>query len=91
MTTSSRDRYGLPPRLFLYTVDQIMDMLQVSDPKTILFYDGRSIGVAPSDRMLARNVAPSDEKPEWRVSEDEFIRWMRATGTITMARPRRSR
>lgn len=89
--TSTRERYGLPPRLFLYTVDQILDMLQMDDPRKILYYDGRSVGVPPRDRMMAKNVAPADEKPEWRVDEVEFIRWMRHKNILPMTRVRPGR
>jgi hypothetical protein len=90
MTQSNRDKYGLPPRLFLYTLDQIADMLVVDSMKKFVHYEGRSVGIAPDDKLLARNIAPAGEKPEWRVEEYEFIRWMKHTGIIPMHRfPRR--
>lgn len=87
MTRMARQKYLLPPRLFLYTLDQIGDMLQV-DPKKLVHFDGRSVGVRPPDKILARNIAPAGTTPEWRVSEDEFIRWMRHTRTIPNMRDR---
>lgn len=74
---------GLPPRPFLYTIDQLSTVLSISVPalrRTYLFFENRSTGIRPPDRMLARNIAPADEKPEWRVAEGELIRWMRAKG-----------
>lgn len=89
MTISDRHKYGLPPRLFLYTVDQIADMLSVSDMTKVLHYEGRTPGVAQLGRMRARNIMPVGEKPEWRIEEAEFIRWMKHTGTISLNRTRR--
>jgi hypothetical protein len=88
MSRSDRERFGLPPRLFLYTVDQIMDMLQISDIAKVAHFEGRTPGVPARDRMVARNVAPADEKPEWRIEEKEFVRWMKATNNLPMNRPR---
>lgn len=85
---SNRDKYGLPPRLFLYTVDQIQDMLEIADPRKILHYDGRTPGIPRKDMLLARNVMPLGEPPEWRVQEDELIRWMKHTRNIPIARDR---
>jgi len=74
---------GLPYRPFLYTVDQIAVILEV-DPKVILrdylYFEGRSIGSRHKHLMIARNIAPPESKPEWRVAERELIRWMRHKG-----------
>jgi hypothetical protein len=74
---------GLPYRPFLYTVDQIAVLLDL-DPKTVLanylYFEGRSIGSRHKDLMVARNIAPRDQKPEWRVAERELVRWMRFKG-----------
>lgn len=72
---------GLPPRPFLYTIDQIAQIISVV-PSTVsrsyLFYEGRNTGSRPRDRMLARNIAPDSIKtPEWRVAEGELVRWMK--------------
>jgi len=74
---------GLPPRPFLYTADQIAGIIgvQVLSVETkYLYYEGRSIGFPTKNQMLARNIAPDNEKPEWRVAEGELIRWMRKKG-----------
>lgn len=77
------ERFGLPLRVFLYTVDQIATLLQVDD-KTVktnyLHYEERSVGFRPHDRMSARNIAPNGEKPDWRVAEAELVRWLRYKG-----------
>lgn len=74
---------GLPIRDFMYTVDQIAFMLEVSEAyvkRSLLFYEGRSTGVCPKDLMSARNIAPAGETPEWRVLDRMLVRWMRFKG-----------
>lgn len=76
--------YALPPRVVLYTIDQISDILQISTSALMapgyVHFDGRSPGARTPDLMLARNVAPSDHKPEWRIADTELIRWMKRKG-----------
>lgn len=77
------DLVGMPLRAFLFTTDQIATMLSVSEQdvkKTYLFYQGRQPGARPRSKMLARNIAPEGEKPEWRVAERELLRWMKVKG-----------
>lgn len=77
------EKIGIPTRVFLFTVDQISAMLDV-DEKTILnsyiYFEGRSIGTRKKNLMVARNIAAPEDKPDWRVAEREFIRWMRVKG-----------
>ena len=83
MPNKEADRIGLPPRVFLYTLDQIAVMLEVdlnTVKTTYVHYDRRSVGKQPGDRMLARNIAPPDEKPEWRVTENEFVGFLKKKG-----------
>ena len=80
---SERERFQMPPRLFLYTLDQIATMTGVrleSLKASHIHFDRRSVGARPGDKMLARNIAQDGEKPEWRVAENEFIRWLRKRG-----------
>ena len=74
---------GLPPRVFLYTLDQIAMMigvtLQTLKTSYVYFY-GRSPGVAARDVLLARNIAPEGTTPDWRVAENELKRWLRIKG-----------
>lgn len=81
----TRDKYNLPPRLFLYTRDQLQEMLIVKDIDVYLHFDGRSVGTPRRDKMLARNIAPAGETPEWRVEEMEFVRWMTYTKIVPVA------
>lgn len=76
-------KIGLPPRPFLYTVDQIATVLSVSVTtvkNTYLWYEERNIGVRPFAKLLAVNISPDGEKPEWRVAELELVRWLRFKG-----------
>ena len=79
----SRESVGLPERPFLYTLDQISAMIEVP-VKTLkisyIYHEGRSTGMYSTDLLRANNIAPRDEKPDWRVEERELIRWMRRKG-----------
>lgn len=84
---------GLPFRPFLYTLDQISDLLQIPLSKLpgVIHYDGRTVGVHQPDTLMARNIMPPDMTPEWRVEELELIRFMKKKGIRTMYRPDRRR
>jgi hypothetical protein len=80
---SGAAKIGIPTRVFLFTVDQLSVMLDLDEQyilKHLLYLEGRSIGSAKKQLMQARNIAPADQKPEWRVAEREFVRWMRVKG-----------
>lgn len=77
------DKIGLPLREFMYTIDQIAYLLEMEESylrSRVIFFEGRSVGVPTKEEMLAVNVARADEKPEWRVAERYFKRWMRFKG-----------
>lgn len=80
---SSRD-VGIPPRPFLWTLDQIATILSLEtaalQASSYIYYEGRSIGLPSKQLMIARNIAPDDKKPEWRIAERELLRWMRVKG-----------
>jgi hypothetical protein len=79
----ARPAVGLPPRPFLYTVDQISVMLDISEAEVLrsyIYFENRSVGTRKIDLMCARNIAPKDQPAEWRVAEREFIRWMKTKG-----------
>lgn len=74
---------GLPPRVFLFTVDQVAYMLNLSElyvKRNLLFYFGRSTGVQPKETLLVRNIAPAGKTPEWRCTEQELVRFLRRKG-----------
>jgi hypothetical protein len=76
------EKIGLPPRPFLYTLDQIASLLDIG-MKSIgrqVWYDRRSIGVATRHQLTARNIAGPNDPPDWRVAETELLRWMRIKG-----------
>lgn len=83
--TTKRERVelGIPPRPFLYTLDQIATLTgyeYAALRRDVVHYDGRSIGFRPRKKMLARNIADDGVKPEWRVAEAELFRWLRICG-----------
>ena len=83
MTKPDRERIGLPPRIILYTVDQLASILAVTEQylhTKLLYHEGRDTGIRSADYMSARNIAPPNEKPEWRVAERELTRWMKKKG-----------
>lgn len=74
---------GLPPVIFLFTTDQLASMLNISEThlmNTYLYYAGRSSGIKASHQMDAVNIAPADERPDWRVNVSEFVRWCKRRG-----------
>ena len=74
---------GLPPRLFLFTLDQIAGMLAISVDtlmRSYVYFEGRSTGARKTNLMIAINIAPDEEKPEWRVNDRELVRWARVKG-----------
>lgn len=74
------DDVGLPPRVFLYTLDQIAMMLELTLPYLKVrhvYFDGASVGRKEHYQMMARNIAPPDDKADWRVTEVELIRWLK--------------
>jgi hypothetical protein len=74
---------GLPPRPFLYTLDQLAGLLSVSVPTVkhrYIFYEGYTSGHPPINLMIAHNINDSNESPAWRVTEQELVRWMRHKG-----------
>lgn len=77
------EKIGLPTRVFLYTLDQISVLLDVDEVQIrqhYVYFEGRSIGSRAKDLMLARNIAPSDQKADWRIAERELIRWLKVKG-----------
>lgn len=72
-----------PIRPFLYTLDQISSMLAIDERELIavyLFLDGRSTFPKAKHHLTARNIAPPDHEPEWRVIEAELVRWLKVLG-----------
>ena len=69
----------MPTRPFLFTLDQIGLMLQLTESDLIgryLFLVGRSTFTVRPFHLRAHNIAPPDCEPEWRVAEFELLRWL---------------
>lgn len=77
-----RQAVGLPPQPFLYTLDQIAQIVNVTHRTLVkyLHYSGVSPGKCPEGKMLAANLASAGEAPDWRVADAELIRWLRHKG-----------
>lgn len=73
----------LPVVTFMYTLDQIAGMIQVTVHDLqykYLYYPLRSTGRKPRHQMVACNIAPDDEPAEWRVTQQDFVRWLKSNG-----------
>lgn len=78
-----RDRIALPPRIFMYTPDQLAQLLSLTEAyvrQRLLWYDRREPGIRPREKLRAVNIAPEGETPEWRVAENELLRYLRLKG-----------
>jgi hypothetical protein len=89
--TNTPDKVGLPIRPFLYTLDQIANLLDIELVRLKagwIHYRGRTIGRNTGDQMEAIDISPVGQgmKPEWRVSEQELIRWMKRKGFRVLTR-----
>lgn len=78
----TRAAVGLPPLLFMFTLDQVCAMLQV-EMKTLmrdhLWYTGITPGIPMRRQMKAVNIGEHDA-PVWRVSQREFVVWAKRQG-----------
>jgi hypothetical protein len=68
----------LPEHPFFYTLDQIQNLLSVSQDwlRRRTFYLGRSPNAKRLDDLEAINLSAANEPPTWRVSERELLRWL---------------
>ena len=73
----------LPPRPFLYTMDQIATLLSCTESylkNNLAHFKGRTITRRTPDEILFMNIAKEDETPNWRVEHTELVRWLRRKG-----------
>lgn len=76
---------GLPLRTFLYTMDQIADLIQVPLDDLLrpmnkwVYFHGINSGIPPRGKLRAHNIG-LPENPDWRVSESDFVLWMEQKG-----------
>jgi hypothetical protein len=73
---------GLPLQTFFYTLDQISTMLNIKPERLreMTWFDRRMPGFPRRDFLLAHNMAPPDQVPEWRIADRELIRFLRVKG-----------
>lgn len=84
-STSDREAVNLPVRPFLYTLDQVATILNMTEASLknggYLFFVNRTPGAPRPDEMKAHNIASGiNARPEWRVEERELVRWMKRKG-----------
>ena len=78
-----RKEVGLPPLIFLFTMDQIAGMLGIDETQLKMkhiYFSGRSSGKLQRHQMYAVNISPEGQPAVWRVSQREFVRYLRAVG-----------
>ena len=78
-------KVDLPPRIFLYTLDQVaycVEMSVESLRRAHVHFAGRTTGYSPRGLILARNIAEPKDKPDWRVTEGELVRWLKFKGFV---------
>lgn len=83
-------KVALPVTTFLYTQDQIAALINVSMSDLrlkYLYYVGRTPGHKLRHQMQAHNIAPENDRPDWRVAEQDFVRWLRAMGFNVRTEP----
>jgi hypothetical protein len=83
MNNEERKKFNFPLRVWFFTVEEIAEMLAVDLDKVkreYVYYLGLTPGVAKKDLLKAANLSPLDATPEWRISEEEFARWLRVKG-----------
>lgn len=75
---------NLPPRPFLYTFDQVADLMGITVKilkKQHVYFRGITVGGPSKKKMTFININEyTDSPPEWRVEERELIRFLRALG-----------
>jgi hypothetical protein len=72
-------RSYIPYRPFFWTLDQIATMTAtrlITVKDRWAYYDGRSTGVRTPKRLHAINFATEIDRPDWRVEDKEFRRWL---------------
>lgn len=80
--TREAHRVELPPRPFLYTLDQIATILaiEVSDLRQRIYFTGKTTSYRVPRQLVARNISPPTLAPEWRVAEEELVRYLKECG-----------
>lgn len=76
----------LPATPFLYTLDQVAILLawDVTRLRKSCHFFGRSLGSRTPDDLRVMNLADAGGSPDWRVAENELLRWLIRKGYIPM-------
>lgn len=78
----ARPTITLPSHEFFYTLDQVALLLSVGESwlRERVYFAGRMPDTHVRDKLLAINLAEANERPKWRVSQRELIRWLARKG-----------
>lgn len=86
------EKLGLPVTPFLYHLDQVATMLNLTQDQLIdvyIWFIGRSTGRQNYRKIKAVNIQPEEDgTPEWRVTEGELMRWLKLMGVVIYSRGR---
>lgn len=77
------EKVGLPPVTFLYTLDQIANMLLMPVDSFVtqhVYFMMVTTGRKTPHEMMARNIAKPGKEPDWRIAQAEFVRWLKLKG-----------
>jgi hypothetical protein len=79
----SPENYHLPRPPFLYTLDQVAQIANVTMSNLttrLIYYNTLTSGKPKLFLIIANNIAAPGDKPEWRVSDAELERWLKYKG-----------
>lgn len=83
---------GLPATPFLYTLDQVAVLLNMSEQDLVsgyIWFAGGTIGRKSPRQIKAVNIQVTPgELANWRVSQGELIRWCKLLGFKVYSRGR---
>lgn len=88
---SKPEAVGLPVITFLYTLDQVASMLQkdmMEFADRYVYFHMRMTGPFMRHQIRASNIAPEGQVPDWRIAQEEFVRWLRLHG-FRVTQPRK--
>lgn len=79
----TKPQVEMPLVTFLFTIEQVAAMIGVSEHDMhykYCYFLQRSTGRKGKHQVVARNIAPDDEDPQWRISHQDWVRWLSANG-----------
>lgn len=81
MPSYKKLEFARPP--FLFTLDQVATIAQLNlstFKSKYVYYSGESIGRRDPNLFLARDINPSPNEKDWRITESEVERWLKYKG-----------